>query len=48
MILKNKVSLRISNVSARLLRCAGSVKLHLLGGLKSFHRNDFTCDLRAA
>ena len=30
MILKNKVSLRISNVSARLLRCVGSVKFQQL------------------
>ena len=37
MILKNKVSSHISNVSARLLRCVGMVKFQLLGGLKSFH-----------
>ena len=37
MILKNKVSLRISIVSARLLRCVGLVKLLQRGGVKSFH-----------
>lgn len=36
MILKNKVSLRISNVSARLLRCVGLVKLLQRGGLNRF------------
>ena len=48
MILKNKVSLRISNVSARLLRCVGLVKVLQRDGLKSFHQSNFTYDLRTA
>lgn len=39
MILKNKVSLHISNVSARLLRCVGLVKLLQRGGLKLVFMN---------